>query len=79
MARCRARSGTLILPILAHAGMNEFANLIALVKASKLQPEFLYLSFRADHGRFGSSCCKRPLHSFENRPTTRPGKSVNAI
>jgi membrane protease YdiL (CAAX protease family) len=38
LAWCRARSGTLILPILAHAGMNEFANLIALVKAPKLQP-----------------------------------------
>lgn len=32
LAWCRARSGTLILPILAHSGMNEVANLIALVK-----------------------------------------------
>ena len=33
LAWCRARSGSLILPILAHSGMNEVANLIALVKA----------------------------------------------
>jgi len=37
LAWCRARSGTLILPILAHAGMNEFANLIALAKAPRMQ------------------------------------------
>jgi membrane protease YdiL (CAAX protease family) len=36
LASCRARSGTLILPILAHIGMNEFANLIALAKAPKM-------------------------------------------
>jgi uncharacterized protein len=36
LAWCRARSGTLILPILAHTGMNEFANLIALAKAPKM-------------------------------------------
>ncbi len=36
LAWCRARSGTLILPILAHTGMNEFANLIALAKAPKV-------------------------------------------
>jgi hypothetical protein len=33
LAWCRARSGSLILPIVAHSGMNEVANLIALVKA----------------------------------------------
>ena len=33
IAWCRARSGTLLLPILLHSGMNEVANLIALVKA----------------------------------------------
>jgi len=33
LAWCRARSGSLILPILAHSGMNEVANLIALAKA----------------------------------------------
>jgi membrane protease YdiL (CAAX protease family) len=32
LAWCRARSGSLILPIVAHSGMNEVANLIALVK-----------------------------------------------
>jgi uncharacterized protein len=36
LAWCRARSGTLILPILAHTGMNEFANLVALLKAPKV-------------------------------------------
>ena len=35
LAWCRARSGTLLLPILAHTGMNEFANLTALAKAPK--------------------------------------------
>ncbi len=33
LAWCRARSGSLLLPILAHSGMNEIANLIALIKA----------------------------------------------
>jgi membrane protease YdiL (CAAX protease family) len=33
LAWCRARSGSLLLPILAHSGMNEVANLIALIKA----------------------------------------------
>jgi uncharacterized protein len=33
LAWCRERSGSLILPILAHSGMNEIANLVALVKA----------------------------------------------
>lgn len=33
LAWCRARSGSLVLPVLVHAGMNEVANLIALVKA----------------------------------------------
>jgi uncharacterized protein len=32
LAWCRSRSGSLILPILAHSGMNEMANIIALVK-----------------------------------------------
>ena len=34
LAWCRARSGSLILAILFHSGMNEVANLIALVKAT---------------------------------------------
>ena len=34
LAWCRARSGSLILPIVAHSGMNEVANLIALVKSA---------------------------------------------
>jgi len=33
LAWCRARSGSILLPIAAHAGMNEVANLIALAKA----------------------------------------------
>jgi membrane protease YdiL (CAAX protease family) len=33
LAWCRARSGSLVLPIVAHSGMNEIANLIALIKA----------------------------------------------
>jgi membrane protease YdiL (CAAX protease family) len=33
LAWCRARSGSIVLPIAAHAGMNEVANLIALAKA----------------------------------------------
>lgn len=33
LAWCRARSGSLLLPVLAHAGMNETANLLALMKA----------------------------------------------
>jgi membrane protease YdiL (CAAX protease family) len=33
LAWCRARSGSVVLPIVAHAGMNEVANLIALAKA----------------------------------------------
>jgi membrane protease YdiL (CAAX protease family) len=33
LAWCRARSGNLLLPIFAHSGMNEVANLIALAKA----------------------------------------------
>lgn len=33
LAWCRARSGSVLLPIMAHAGMNEAANLIALVKS----------------------------------------------
>jgi membrane protease YdiL (CAAX protease family) len=33
LAWCRARSGSLLLPIAVHGGMNEVANLIALVKA----------------------------------------------
>ena len=32
VAWCRARSGSLLLPILAHSGMNEMVNVIALVK-----------------------------------------------
>lgn len=32
LAWCRERSGSIILPILAHSGMNEIANLVALVK-----------------------------------------------
>jgi uncharacterized protein len=35
LAWCRARSGSLILPIIAHSGMNEVANLAALVKSCK--------------------------------------------
>lgn len=31
---CRARSGSLVLPIVAHSGMNEIANLIALIKSA---------------------------------------------
>src|SRR5208283_242301 len=38
VAWCRVRSGTLILPILAHTGMNEFANLVALAKAPTVHP-----------------------------------------
>ena len=33
LAWCRARSGSLLVPVLVHAGMNEMANLIALAKA----------------------------------------------
>lgn len=33
LAWCRARSGSILLPIAAHAGMNEMANVIALVKS----------------------------------------------
>ena len=33
LAWCRARSGTLLLPYFAHAGMNEMANIIGLAKA----------------------------------------------
>jgi len=33
LAWCRARSGSLLLPIAVHSGMNEIANLIALVKS----------------------------------------------
>lgn len=33
LAWCRARSGSLLLPILVHGGMNELAQLIAAVKA----------------------------------------------
>ncbi len=33
LAWCRARSGNLLLPFFAHSGMNEVANLIALIKA----------------------------------------------
>jgi uncharacterized protein len=33
LAWCRARSGSLLLPVIAHAGMNETANLIALIKS----------------------------------------------
>jgi len=34
LAWCRARSGSLVLPIVAHSGMNEIANLIALIKSA---------------------------------------------
>ncbi len=34
LAWCRARSGNLLLPFFAHSGMNEVANLIALIKAT---------------------------------------------
>jgi uncharacterized protein len=33
LAWCRARSGNLLLPFFAHAGMNEMANIIGLAKA----------------------------------------------
>jgi membrane protease YdiL (CAAX protease family) len=36
LAWCRARSGSLILAILFHSGMNEVANLIALIKTTQL-------------------------------------------
>ena len=38
LAWCRARSGSLVLPILAHSGMNEVATLIAMVKAPVSKP-----------------------------------------
>jgi membrane protease YdiL (CAAX protease family) len=36
LAWSRARSGTLLLPVMLHAGMNEFANLLAVFKAHVL-------------------------------------------
>ncbi|AWM33554.1 hypothetical protein DDQ68_12625 [Hymenobacter nivis] len=33
LAWCRARSGSLLLPIFVHSGMNEVAQLVALAKA----------------------------------------------
>ena len=35
LAWCRARSGNILLPFLAHAGMNEVANLISLARAKR--------------------------------------------
>lgn len=35
LAWCRARSGNLLLPFLAHAGMNEVANIISVAKAKR--------------------------------------------
>ena len=35
LAWCRARSGNLLLPFLAHAGMNEVANIISVAKANR--------------------------------------------
>ena len=35
LAWCRARSGNLLLPFLAHAGMNEVANIISVGKAKR--------------------------------------------
>lgn len=37
LAWCRARSGSLLLPLLVHSGMNEVAQLVALIKGTLLR------------------------------------------